>query len=247
MSDARINPYWFGPTIAIAVPLIVGPLGAWLGVLRPDTGFMLVGMGALLALISAILLPAAAALASATGRPWRRSALIGAVGPGVVVLAALIGLQLIDAPPINDVSTDLDERPELGDEAPVPDHLAEMAEQRMSWLAEVQRESYPDLRPIRLPLAPDAAFARARETARQMPRWEVTRVLEAQGRIEATATSRVFGFVDDVVIRVRPDPSGTRVDLRSRSRLGRGDLGANAARIRAYARRLRQDVEGGDP
>ena len=71
-----------------------------------------------------------------------------------------------------------------------------------------------------------------------MSHWEVTHADAESGRIEATATSRVFHFVDDIVIRVRPDGAGSRVDLRSRSRVGQSDLGANAKRIHAYGAEL---------
>ena len=47
-----------------------------------------------------------------------------------------------------------------------------------------------------------------------------------------------FGFVDDIVIRVRATESGSEVDLRSVSRVGRSDLGANAARIEAFAEKF---------
>jgi uncharacterized protein (DUF1499 family) len=67
-----------------------------------------------------------------------------------------------------------------------------------------------------------------------MERWQVVSDDAALGRIEATATSRIFRFVDDVVIRVRDDGGETVVDVRSRSRMGQSDLGANSARIRAY-------------
>jgi uncharacterized protein (DUF1499 family) len=57
----------------------------------------------------------------------------------------------------------------------------------------------------------------------------------AAGRIEATATTFWFGFVDDVVVRVRPAAGGgSRIDVRSVSRVGKSDVGANAKRIRAY-------------
>jgi uncharacterized protein (DUF1499 family) len=72
-----------------------------------------------------------------------------------------------------------------------------------------------------------------------MPTWEITFTDPATGAIEAVATTLVFGFQDDIVIRVRPAPhGGSRVDLRSKSRDGRGDIGANAARIRAFIREL---------
>ena len=59
-----------------------------------------------------------------------------------------------------------------------------------------------------------------------------------QGRVEVVATTLWFGFKDDIVIRISPSGSGSRVDMRSKSRVGRSDLGANAARIRAFLGRL---------
>ena len=58
--------------------------------------------------------------------------------------------------------------------------------------------------------------------------------MPADGRIEATDTTRWFGFKDDVVVRVKPEGTGSRVDVRSLSRVGRSDVGKNASRIRAY-------------
>jgi uncharacterized protein (DUF1499 family) len=64
--------------------------------------------------------------------------------------------------------------------------------------------------------------------------WEIIAAVPTDGRIEATATTRWFRFKDDVVIRVTPQPAGSRIDVRSTSRLGRSDLGTNAKRVRAY-------------
>ena len=61
---------------------------------------------------------------------------------------------------------------------------------------------------------------------------------EKVGELEATSTSRLFRFVDDVVVRVRSDGAGSRVDVRSKSRDGKGDFGVNAERIRAFRARL---------
>jgi uncharacterized protein (DUF1499 family) len=59
------------------------------------------------------------------------------------------------------------------------------------------------------------------------------------GQLEARATSRIFRFVDDVAIRVRPTGQGSLIDLRSRSRDGRGDFGVNAKRIETLAAAIR--------
>lgn len=61
----------------------------------------------------------------------------------------------------------------------------------------------------------------------------------AAGTIEAVHTTKWFGFRDDIAIRVAAADAGSRVDIRSKSRVGRSDIGTNARRIRAYVERLR--------
>ena len=104
--------------------------------------------------------------------------------------------------------------------------------------ADAQRSGYPDIGPVDLAQTPAAAFDRALSVARAMG-WTIVASDARTGRIEATATTAWFGFRDDVVIRVTPRGSGSRVDVRSHSRVGRGDLGANARRVRDFSARLR--------
>lgn len=68
--------------------------------------------------------------------------------------------------------------------------------------------------------------------------WEIAAEDPSAGRIEATATTRWFRFKDDVIVRVAAQGAGSRIDVRSKSRIGRSDLGANAKRIRAYVQKL---------
>jgi uncharacterized protein (DUF1499 family) len=103
--------------------------------------------------------------------------------------------------------------------------------------AEQQKRGYPDLKPLELPLPPADAFARALGAGKAMG-WEIAAADAAAGRIEATAKTPWFGFRDDIVIRVAPAPAGSRIDVRSVSRVGRGDLWTNAKRIRAYLDKL---------
>jgi uncharacterized protein (DUF1499 family) len=81
--------------------------------------------------------------------------------------------------------------------------------------------------------APNQAFDRALATARAMG-WEIIASDPTAGRIEATDTTLWFGFKDDVVVRVEAAPGGSRVDVRSLSRVGLSDVGTNAARIEKY-------------
>ena len=66
------------------------------------------------------------------------------------------------------------------------------------------------------------------------PAETVEACVPADGRLEATDTSAFFGFKDDVVVRVRASDAGSRIDVRSKSRVGLGDVGANARRVRAF-------------
>jgi uncharacterized protein (DUF1499 family) len=105
-------------------------------------------------------------------------------------------------------------------------------------IAEQQRRAYPDVVPLTVGLAPNVAFARALDTAQRMG-WAIVGSDEAAGRIEASQRSRWMGFTDDIVVRVAPANSGSRIDLRSSSRYGRSDFGVNAERIRDYLSALR--------
>jgi hypothetical protein len=125
-------------------------------------------------------------------------------------------------PYINDVTTDPENPPQFSPAKPYEPHFAEL-----------QRIGYPGLRALELAVPPAQAFARARAAAAQLG-LEIATADEAAGRIEAVATTRWFGFKDDVAIRVAPAGAGSRVDVRSKSRLGRSDLGANAKRIQDF-------------
>ena len=103
--------------------------------------------------------------------------------------------------------------------------------------ARLQLEAYPDIETIVLLDPPSFVFETALEVAEDMG-WEIVASNANEGRIEATATTPWVGFKDDVVIRIRADGPETRVDVRSKSRVGRGDMGVNAKRIRAFRDRL---------
>ncbi len=108
-------------------------------------------------------------------------------------------------------------------------------------MAAEQRQGYPDIRPLVVEQAPAAAFDGALVAARAMG-WQIVAAEASQGRIEATDRTLWFGFTDDIVVRIRPDGSGSRIDVRSVSRVGKSDLGTNAARVRAYLGKLREQL-----
>jgi len=129
-------------------------------------------------------------------------------------------------PYINDITTDTEAPPQFS----LPKVYA-------SHFAELQRIGYPDLQPLPLPAPPAQAFARALAAARAMD-LEIVSADEKAGRIEAVATTRWFGFKDDMVVRIAPLGAGSRIDVRSKSRVGRSDVGANARRIQEFLTRL---------
>jgi uncharacterized protein (DUF1499 family) len=142
-------------------------------------------------------------------------------------------------PPIHDITTDPDNPPAFV--AIVAARTAEGGNPvayEGAKTAEQQRRAYPDIAPLNLTLPRDAAFKRALDTAQRMG-WTIATADEAAGRIEASDQSRWMGFTDDIVIRVTATDTGSRIDMRSSSRLGRSDFGVNAARVRAYLTALR--------
>jgi uncharacterized protein (DUF1499 family) len=216
--------------ILAVVLFALGPLCVQLGLASAFVGFRIFLIGLLAGLV-ALGLGAVGLVKTraATGRPGRASALTGTLlGAVVVVLVFAAAQPWKGLPPINDITTDPADPPAFASPGrPYPGEE----------FAAAQRVAYPDLAPIRLASPPDAAFAASLAAAQGLG-WEIVREDSVAGVIEATDTTRVFRFVDDVAIRVRPDGPGSKVDVRSKSRYGRGDLGANAARIRAFREKL---------
>ena len=153
---------------------------------------------------------------------------------GVATCAKLAG----GAPPIHDITTDTNDPPLFVDILPLRAGARNSAVYGGSRVAALQHAAYPDIAPVDLVIAPAAAFAKALATANAMG-WALVATDSSTGRIEATATTRVFRFRDDVVIRIRSRDGGSRLDIRSVSRLGGGDLGKNASRNREFLIHLR--------
>ena len=140
-------------------------------------------------------------------------------------------------PKIHDISTELSNPPQFVKILPLRAGAPNPAEYGGPQIAAAQKAGYPDIQPRETTLTPTDAFARALAVAKTMG-WEIVDAEVNKGRIEATATTFWFGFKDDVVIRISPTATGSRVDMRSVSRVGKSDVGANAARIRKYFAKL---------
>lgn len=225
---------------ALALP-ILGILGIHAGALAPMTGFYLFGAGALLGGPLAVILGAISLFTTRGGRDpeGRRRAMIGAVGGaallGTVVFAGAPGGGL---PPINDITTNIADPPAFASDPADRGRDMRYPPQNYpeDWKAQVAA-AYPDLQALQLDASPGQAFALALAAAERLG-WEVRAQDPGRGTFEATSRTTIFQFVDDVVVRVRSDGDGSQIDVRSKSRDGQGDLGANANRIRAFSQAL---------
>ena len=215
-----------------------GPGLAFVGVLPPIAGFLLFALHIPLALLT-LIVSIIALLRTRGGKAGRTQAFV-AFGVALLMLIVLMALRPPSVPPIHDITTNPDDPPSFvalasDDHNPGRDLTYPHGGSDVTAL---QREAYPDLEPIRTGSPPDQTLSAIADAAESLG-WEVVARDDASGRLEATDTSGIFRFVDDIVVRVRADGTGSVVDVRSTSRVGQSDLGANAERIRALRDRLR--------
>ena len=234
---------WLAPTLATvaAVLLLAAGPTVRLGLWDFRTGFQMLRWAAYLGIAAAVV----ALITLLT--PARR----GVVGPLVLALLAGAGVAFVPwrwlqlarrLPSIHDITTDTEQPPEFVAVLRLRVGAPNPATYGGAEIAAAQREGYPDIRPLFLKLSPSAAFHRAQATAERM-HWDLVATDSAAGRIEATATTPWFGLKDDVVIRVMPASMGSRVDIRSVSRVGGSDVGANARRIRKFLGEMQEGSE----
>jgi uncharacterized protein (DUF1499 family) len=218
--------------VVAAILTIVGPLVAYLGLVPPIVGFVLFAVGGILSVVLAL----AAIVRLIRGRGLNLGAAVS-----LLVAAAFVGLIVAggDHPRINDFTTDTSDPPAMTFAATLPDNHGRDLSYPTAFAA-IQQKCCGDLQSVQLPVPPAEALERARRLAEAQPSWRVTHTDAAAGTVEAVATSRLFHFQDDIVVRVRPGAAGgSVVDMRSKSRVGQGDMGANAARIRQFMVALR--------
>ncbi|MEX0720156.1 MAG: DUF1499 domain-containing protein [Balneolaceae bacterium] len=140
-------------------------------------------------------------------------------------------------PPIHDITTDTESPPEFEAIAPLRKNAPNPVEYAGAETAKMQADFYPDIETFYISLPYSEAYDRALKTAESMP-WSIVDTNKEDGRIEGYQKLPWFGFIDDVVIRVDTTEDGSKIDIRSKSRLGRGDIGVNAKRIRKYLEKL---------
>ena len=236
---AAFTPLWF------MVAALGSKVGLWswatgLGFLTRTIGvnllYLTLALGVVVLLLGIFLMPR------------RRRAIVAGAAAVAVGLAGLawgasVRAKAQSLPFIHDITTDTQDPPVFAGRI-----LAERAGvERVNTLDYVgktdpggrlvsvaQTQAYPDVRPLITDRSPDDAFRRAREVAQDLG-WDIKDTDAEAGTIEATDTTFWYGFEDDVVIRIRPGAGGgSVVDMRSVSRVGGSDLGANAERVRDF-------------
>ena len=172
---------------------------------------------------------------------WRARSWVPVLALCIALIAAAPPIMLLEdarkLPYIHDITTDPFDPPAFVALLPERTKAPNGAAYGGMKVAAEQQKGYPDIKSLIVKTPPQDTVQRAIDAARALG-WEVVSSDTASGRIEATATTPWFGFKDDVVVRIRPEGTGSRVDVRSVSRVGESDVGANAARVRKFLSRL---------
>jgi len=212
-----------------ATPLELGPVAVL-------PAFLLAGVTALMGLIAFFI----------GGRGVGVFALSCAAAVGGLGVVPMKMKQRAEANPfIHDITTDFEDPPAIvaGASDPRDNPAAYVGAEKVfnseMTVAEAQRAAFPDITSRRVNAGLDETAEIVRVILPDMNMEMLNETLDDDGyHFEATYTSTWFGFVDDFVVRLTPAGSMTRVDVRSKSRVGLSDLGANAERVRAFYAKL---------
>ncbi len=228
--------------VSFLAVLLPGPLYR-IHVFGLSGAFRSITYGAYGGIVAAVLGIVMLVVIGATGRGARRF-----TGPVIAIVLGVIawGVPYLwlkkaeSVPPIHDITTDTRNPPQF-----LPDVLALRAAAHAvnstvyggAKIAALQEKAYPDIQPMMFKLPAAKVFAGALRAAKAMG-WTLDSEHPGRGIIEASSRTFWFGFTDDVVIRIESEPQGSRLDIRSESRIGKSDIGRNAGRILRFRARL---------
>lgn len=251
---AVLLPIWF---MAAALGYRFGmiDLGTALGTMTREWGPRLIFAVGALAIIMIIL--------GVIKAPRIKTVILALVSLLIAALCfgriAAFGATAMSVPPIHDIQTDWSDPIKFSDELmavrgessnPVVDDAVMPEAMNARWpgiggktVAELQADAYPEVKSLIVAAPTDVAFSAVYTTLSDMGMEFVTDN-EAAGMIEATATTSWYGFKDDVAVRIRPQGEGSEIDVRSVSRVGLSDLGANAKRVNAILESVSSKLRG---
>jgi hypothetical protein len=256
-STARTIPLLALIAGLIAVLLVAGPgPGYRFGLVPLPLVFQLLKYGAYFGMAAVTVGTLALVVRLMSGQGALTLALAGIIfGVAAVSFVMNFRSQAQAVPPIHDISTDTENAPQFVAAVPLreaagatnpPEYVGAepMPGNPDQTIAEAQHAAYPDLQSIFIDADPGVVSTAILATIDEMG-WDLIEASTTEGRFEATATTFWYGFNDDVVIRMDPQRDGAvRVDVRSKSRVGVSDVGANAARIRDFVAALQARVGG---
>jgi hypothetical protein len=241
---------WSSRLAIVAIPvLVIGAIGHRIGRIDATATYGVMALGFSLAALAVVAALAAFEAIWRDGRKGLGPALAGFVlGLAILAVPAVGALRIVQFPRLIDISTDVDDPPHFfvayADRADTDIRIGRFSGNEIA----LQQEAYPDIVSRYYPLDTVVVF-NAADIIVKRRRWKVLDQRAPQdagdsGRIEAVAQTLLFGFKQDVAIRVAPDGEGSLVDMRSVARSGTHDLGANAERIREFLRDLDTALQG---
>lgn len=230
-----------GFAVILAVASITAGLGTRMNWWGFRTGFSLLKWAAYaeLAVAAVSITGCIFAASRCPGSTLTLFVLAGVISIAVVIVPLRMYLIVRSVPAIHDITTDTENPPQFDLILSMRKGTLNPAEYGGPEIAQQQKKAYPDIAPVLTDTLPSQAFETARSAVQAMG-WELVSADPVKGHIEATDTTFWFGFKDDIVIRITPQNRGSRIDIRSLSRVGRSDVGANANRIRRYLTALKK-------
>lgn len=228
--------------IAVAFVVVSGPGYRFeLLSLRPA---LLAGVGAAFIALSAVFMLLVGLIASGASGRMPKAILALVLSGGIVFQFANVLLTARSVPAIHDISTDTVNPPQFDALLGARANAANPPEYAGDDVAKLQAEAYPDIQPVSLPGVSPADALTAAEAAARSIGLEAIVAQPAKNLVEGTDVSFWYGYKDDVVVRATATADGTRLDIRSKSRVGESDLGANAQRIRALSEAIKAQTGG---
>lgn len=230
----------FALSLVVAGTAAAAGMGNRWGLWHYTTGFILLRVAVIGSLVSAAISLSAVVMTS-VGKKKMRGLVLSILGLVISLVVAAVPLTRYDTarhvPRIHDITTDTSDPPRFETILPLRKDAPNSSVYGGPDVAMQQHAAYPDVKPLVLPLPVVQVFDRALAVVQSLG-WKIVDENRDERRIEATDTTFWFGFKDDIVIRVRPEGSGSRVDIRSLSRVGVSDVGTNAARIRKFLKKM---------
>ncbi|WP_137169599.1 DUF1499 domain-containing protein [Marinomonas sp. FW-1] len=229
-----ISPVLYILLMLVGCVAFISIAGVRVGIFEPLTGFSMLRKSVFASLVLSI-------LAAISMGACRKEKNVGVQRFFFLVLIVsflysamwiVFYFQRAELPNINDITTDTQNPPTYLNVNFIRNSKENDLSYNTDW-ASIQNEYYPDVKPLFSKKDPATVFAAVSNLVEERE-WEVVATYSGAGIIEATARTPIFGFRDDVVIRITQEENKVRVDMRSCSRVGDGDFGVNAERIVSF-------------